>query len=116
MPSRRPSPTCCARRPRTRSEPTMPTVLLVEDDPNHAELIRRNLHEVDCRVVPVDDGAGAVEAAIQVRPDLILLDLRLGPLSIDGWEVNRRLKADPRTAAIPVIALSAHKFFGRASD
>lgn len=53
------------------------------------------------------DGASGVRMAIEDRPDLILMDIALGP-DMDGWEATRRIKRDPRTAAIPVIALTAH--------
>ncbi len=52
----------------------------------------------------------AARAALEHKPDLILMDLDL-PV-IDGWEATRRLKNDPRTRAIPVIALSAHALAG----
>jgi len=56
-------------------------------------------------VIAVDGGAG-VEKARTEAPDLILMDVSL--LVMDGWEVSRLIKADPATAAIPIIALTAH--------
>jgi cyclic pyranopterin phosphate synthase len=53
-----------------------------------------------------EDGAKGLSAATEGKPDLILMDMSL-PM-IDGWEVTRRLKAEPQTRAIPVIALTAH--------
>ena len=92
-------------------------VLLVEDDPAD-ELITREAFEhnkIGNTLHVVRDGEEALDFlyrrakhADAVRPDLILLDLNLGRFSIDGWEVNRRLKADPLTRTIPVIALTAH--------
>jgi CheY-like chemotaxis protein len=60
-------------------------------------------------VTAVDGAAGVAKAAAE-RPDLVLMDLSL-PV-IDGWEATRRIKADPSTASIPVIALTAHAMSG----
>jgi CheY-like chemotaxis protein len=87
----------------------MPTILHIEDEPDIVELVRRWLEEDgEHQVIHAKDGAAGIASALEVRPDLILLDLNLGKFSIDGWEVNRRLKADPATRDIPVIALTAH--------
>jgi CheY-like chemotaxis protein len=87
----------------------MAKILYIEDEPEIAELVRRWLEEDDeHRVLQAPDGATGLALAGSERPDLILLDLNLGRFSIDGWEVNRRLKADPLTRTIPVIALTAH--------
>jgi two-component system cell cycle response regulator DivK len=87
----------------------MAKILYVEDEPDIAELVRRWLEEdEEHRVLRAGDGAAGLALAASERPDLILLDLNLGRFSIDGWEVNRRLKADPITRTIPVIALTAH--------
>src|SRR6516162_8527480 len=56
------------------------------------------------------DGAAGIAMAAAERPDLILMDLNLP--EIDGWEAARRLKADPMTRHIPIIALSAHAMAG----
>jgi len=56
------------------------------------------------------DGAAGIAMAAAERPDLILMDLNLP--EIDGWEAARRLKADPKTRDIPIIALSAHAMAG----
>jgi CheY-like chemotaxis protein len=61
-------------------------------------------------LVSAGDGAAGVEKALAERPDLVLMDLNL-PV-VDGWEAIRRLKADARTRAIPVIALTAHAMAG----
>jgi two-component system cell cycle response regulator DivK len=86
----------------------MPKVLSIEDEPEIAELVRRWLEEDDYEVIQARDGASALALAAAQRPDLILLDINLGEFSVDGWEVNRRLKEDPATRSIPVIALTAH--------
>jgi CheY-like chemotaxis protein len=87
----------------------MPKILYVEDEPDIAELVRRWLEEDGAHhLVIAADGATGLSLARTECPDLILLDLKLGSFSIDGWEVNRRLKADPITRTIPVMALTAH--------
>ena len=86
----------------------MPKILYIEDEPDIARLVCRWLEEEELTVLHAPDGHRGLDLVRTDRPDLILLDINLGEFSIDGWEVNRRLKADPQTAAIPVIALTAH--------
>src|SRR4051794_11827141 len=86
----------------------MPKILIVEDEPAIAELVRRRLDEEGYEVVLARNGPKALELAVARRPDLVLMDINLGKFSPDGFEVNGQLKADPETAAIPVIALTAH--------
>lgn len=66
----------------------------------------RRLERKGYEVVIAVNGQEGVELVSSTRPDLILMDLSL-PI-IDGWEATRRIKADPATASIPVIALTAH--------
>ena len=61
-------------------------------------------------VLAAEDGEKGCEIALRERPDIILMDLEM-PV-IDGWEATRRLKGDPQTHDIPVIALSAHALAG----
>jgi CheY-like chemotaxis protein len=61
-------------------------------------------------ILSVRDGAAGIAMAAVEQPDLILMDLDLP--AIDGWEATRRLKADPATREIPIIALSAHAMAG----
>jgi len=84
-------------------------ILIVEDVDFNRELLIQILDE-DYAVVTADDGAAGVAKAAAERPDLVLMDLSL-PV-IDGWEATRRIKADPSTASIPVIALTAHAMSG----
>lgn len=81
-------------------------ILLVEDYADAREMYRDYLAYAGFDVHTADNGKDAIETARRVRPDLILMDLSLPVL--DGWEATRRLKADKATAAITVIALSAH--------
>ena len=86
----------------------MPKVLYIEDDPLQADLVQRRLHRNGYETVLAHDGPSGLEQAGTARPDLILLDINLGNFSPDGFEVNRRLKDDPTTRSIPVIAVTAH--------
>jgi CheY-like chemotaxis protein len=61
-------------------------------------------------ILSARDGAAGIAMAASERPDLILMDLNLP--EIDGWEATRRLKADPATRNIPIVALSAHAMAG----
>ena len=64
----------------------------------------------DYEIVSASDGAAGIAMAAAELPDLILMDLNLP--EIDGWEAARRLKADPATRDIPIIALTAHAMAG----
>ncbi len=88
----------------------MTKILLVEDNEMNRDMLSRRLARKGFEVVVGDDGQKGVEMATSERPDLILMDMSL-PV-IDGWEATRRLKADPGTEAIPVIALTAHAMSG----
>ena len=87
----------------------MKTILLVEDIDLNRDLIEQLLED-DYRVITAADGAQGIEMARTERPDLILMDMSLP--EIDGWEATRRLKADPATAAVPIVALTAHAMQG----
>lgn len=78
------------------------TVLVVEDEPQIADIVRQYLEKDGYRVVVSADGARAVEEFARLRPDLVLLDLMLPGL--DGYEVCRRIRQQGRT---PVIMLTA---------
>ncbi|MCH8047078.1 MAG: response regulator [Planctomycetes bacterium] len=83
----------------------MSKILLVEDDPMNVDMLSRRLVKRGYEVVVAVDGLQAVALGKSESPDLILMDLGI-PL-IDGWEATRQLKADPASAAIPIIALTA---------
>ncbi|MBX3356901.1 MAG: response regulator [Phycisphaeraceae bacterium] len=84
----------------------MPRLLIVEDNEANRDMLSRRLTRRGYEVIMAADGQQGVDTASSARPDLILMDLSLPVL--DGWEATRRLKANPATAAIPVIALTAH--------
>jgi len=82
-------------------------LLYVEDNDDNVYMLKMRLELLDeFEVLVAVDGEKGCAAALEHQPDLILMDLDL-PV-IDGWEATRRLKNDPRTREIPVIALSAH--------
>ena len=84
----------------------MAHILIVEDAPDNRNIAELILRDAGHTVTSVGDGASALLAATAAQPDVILLDLSLPRL--DGWETTRRLKADPTTRDIPVIAFTAH--------
>jgi DNA-binding response OmpR family regulator len=81
------------------------TILVVDDDPNALRVMALALRAEGYRVVTTVNGQDALVQAREQRPDLMLLDVMMADL--DGYEVCRRLRADPSTATIPVIMLTA---------
>ena len=88
----------------------MARILLVEDNEMNRDMLSRRLERKGFEVVIAIDGQAGVDMASSTNPDIILMDLSL-PV-IDGWEATRRIKADPATQSIPVIALTAHAMAG----
>ena len=84
----------------------MSRILYVEDNDDNIYMLQNRLKRQGFEVLIARDGASGVAIAKSEQPDLILMDLGLPVL--DGWEATRQLKADLKTCAIPVIALSAH--------
>jgi two-component system cell cycle response regulator DivK len=84
----------------------MAKILYIEDNEDNIYMVSRRLHRRGYEVVVARDGAEGLAQVISQVPDLILMDLGL-PI-IDGWQVTRQLRAAPETAAVPIIALSAH--------
>jgi DNA-binding response OmpR family regulator len=80
-------------------------VLLADDDPSLLRLISTTLGSEDFELLHASDGQEALDVARRQRPDLVLLDINMPRL--DGFEVCRQLKAEPETAAIKVVMLSA---------
>ena len=84
----------------------MSKILLVEDNEMNRDMLTRRLERKGFEVVIAVDGQAGVDMASSASPDIILMDLSLPVM--DGWEATRRIKADPATQGIPVIALTAH--------
>jgi two-component system cell cycle response regulator DivK len=80
-------------------------VLVVEDNEKNLKLVRDVLEATGYRTLEATTGAQAVELATEHTPDLVLMDIRLP--DIDGVEALSRLRADERTASIPVLAVTA---------
>src|SRR5207244_2435640 len=80
-------------------------ILVAEDDPDNRCIVVKVLTLEGYETLAADDGRSALALARRERPDLIVMDL--GMPGMDGWEAARRLKADPQTADIPIIALTA---------
>ena len=83
----------------------MTHILIIDDDPLIADLVAINLDMAGYEVNQAEDGIKGQALAVQLQPDLILLDLMLP--KVDGFTVCQRLRRDPRTADIPVIMLTA---------
>jgi CheY-like chemotaxis protein len=81
-------------------------ILLVEDNEMNRDMLSRRLERKGYQVVMAVDGGAGVEIAASEKPDLILMDMSLPVLN--GWVATRKIKANPDTRAIPVIALTAH--------
>jgi two-component system, cell cycle response regulator DivK len=86
-----------------------PLVLLVEDDRDGRMLFVDWLEDAGFRVEQAHNGLQALERAFDLKPDAIVTDLNIP--GIDGYELTRRLKADARTAAIPVLAVTGYAPF-----
>jgi two-component system, cell cycle response regulator DivK len=83
-----------------------PLILIVEDETDLRQLYAHELAMSGFDVIEAGNGADAIATIASREPDVVLMDLSL-PI-VDGWEATRRLKADDRTAHIPVVALTAH--------
>ena len=81
-------------------------VLIVEDDRISRKMVRDALRAAGYETEEVDSGELALQKVTESTPDLIVMDVRLP--GIDGLETTRLLKADPGTASIPVVAVTAH--------
>lgn len=80
--------------------------MVVEDSAVIRRLIEVCLRPADLEVVMREDGLGALEAAVDENPDLMVLDIGLPEM--DGWEVLDRLRSDPKTKSLRVLVLTAH--------
>jgi two-component system, cell cycle response regulator DivK len=86
------------------------TILVVEDNEKNMKLVRDLLQATGYRTLEATTGRQSVELAIEHGPDLVLMDIQLP--DIDGIEALGRLRADERTASIPVLALTAQAMEG----
>jgi CheY-like chemotaxis protein len=81
-------------------------LLLVEDNELNRDMLTRRLRRRGFHVIIALDGEGAIRAALEEKPDLILMDMGLP--GINGWDATRKIKENPETSHIPVVALTAH--------
>ena len=84
----------------------MTKILIVEDNELNRDMLQRRLERKGYDVICAIDGPQGVAMAASARPDIILMDVALG--AMDGWEATKAIHANPDTADIPVIALTAH--------
>jgi two-component system, cell cycle response regulator DivK len=85
-------------------------ILLVEDTEDNREIVRDLMDSVGYELLEANDGVAGLAMATEHRPDLILMDIQL-PL-MDGYEVTRRIKADPALWHIPIIAVTSYALSG----
>jgi two-component system, cell cycle response regulator DivK len=91
----------------------MKKILLIEDNELNRDMLSRRLSRRGYEVLLAVDGREGIRLAKEAMPDLILMDMNLP--EVDGWEATRRIKADPSTRQVPVIALTAHAMPGDAA-
>ena len=84
----------------------MPKILLVEDNEMNRDMLSRRLARQGFEIAFALDGKQGVEKALSEMPDLILMDMSLPVMN--GWEATEKVKSNPATNGIPVIALTAH--------
>ena len=92
------------------NNPSNCTVLIVDDEPDNVEVLQMALQFFGMTVHSVQSGQAALDHLTTTTPDLILLDISMNPM--DGWETRVRIKADPKNAHIPIVALTAHAMDG----
>ena len=85
-------------------------ILIVDDFDDNRAMYAEYLSSSGYEVEQASDGREAVEAALRTLPDLIVMDLSLPVM--DGWEATRRIKANPLTRHVPIIAVTAHAMTG----
>jgi adenylate cyclase len=83
-----------------------PRILIVDDNDANRDILQTRLSEHGYELLQAADGEEALAIAKECQPDLILLDIMMP--NMDGVEVSRRLRADPATASIPIVVMSAH--------
>lgn len=86
------------------------TILYIEDNEMNRQIVRDLLKRTSYRLIEAHDGEAGVAVALAQRPDLILMDLQLPKIS--GLEATRRLRANPATAQMPIIAITSFALSG----
>jgi two-component system cell cycle response regulator DivK len=86
------------------------TILYVEDNEFNRKIVRQLLAKTSYRLREAVDGEAGVAAALEAPPDLILMDVQLPKMS--GLEATRQLRADPRTAGVPIIVVTSFALSG----
>src|SRR5262249_29969020 len=97
-------------RPKTDRFVKKPLILVVDDYRDARDMFAEYLRYSGYRVAEAANGEEAVEKAIELLPDVVLMDLSLPVL--DGWEATKRLKSDPRTASVRILAVTGHTLSG----
>ena len=88
-------------------QPPRPPLVLVVDDYEDTRIIyAESLRFAGFEVAEAANGQDAIDIAARIRPDLVVMDLAMPVM--DGWEATRRLKADPTTRSIPIMAVTGH--------
>ena len=85
-------------------------ILVVEDQEDNRQIIRDMLSATDYEIMEAESGEAALAAVAKQRPDLILMDIQMPVM--DGYEVTRRIKADPALRSIPIIAVTSYALSG----
>jgi two-component system cell cycle response regulator DivK len=85
-------------------------ILVVEDQADNRRILHDLLTSAGYEIIIAEDGQVALDVAMRERPNLILMDIQL-PL-LDGYEVTRRIKADPTLRAIPIIVITSYALSG----
>lgn len=86
------------------------TILYVEDNEYNRKIVRDLLARTSYRLLEATDGESGVAMALEKAPNLILMDIQLPKIS--GFDATRRLRADPRTAQVPIIAITSYALSG----
>ena len=89
---------------------TEKTILYVEDNEMNRKIVRDLLKRTTYKLVEAHDGEAGVAKAIEIRPDLILMDIQLPKIS--GLDATRKLRADPATAATPIVTITSFALSG----
>lgn len=96
------------------TDTTQPLVLIVDDYEDAREMYAEFLSFSGFRTAEAKNGVEALDQAVKLTPDVILMDLTLPVM--DGWEASERLKGDTRTKHIPLVALSGHQLVDGRAD